>query len=210
MHQTLEITIGFMICRGWTDWTTTCYGYCYTPPTFWCRFCFVLSCQHTVDRFNGVFNEHVNLEEQAALGCVTSTWCKEEIHMSHWHRVWKPSLVLAQCIIETLHRNSKSKYIYCISYTTHHQTPSSIHDERVFRWMQWWIIWSDTHGDVEGSDLPQFVGSKSTFQRGQFQHPPDLAYGPRSALKSGLLEWEQTSRAREHRSNVHWDFGSMT
>ena len=65
--------------------------HCYTPPTFWCRFCFVLSCQHTVDRFNGVFNEHVNLEEQAALGCVTSTWCKEEIHMSHID-IWFESL----------------------------------------------------------------------------------------------------------------------
>ena len=42
---------------------------------------------------------------------------------------------------------------------------------------------------------------------GQFQH--DLAYG-RSALKSGLLEWEQTSRAGEHRGskNLGWGFGN--
>ena len=81
---------------------------------------------------------------------------KKYIHMSHRHMVWKPSLALAQCIIQTVHRNSKSKYIYCMLYTTHYQMPSSIRDEHVPRWMQWWITWSDTRGDVEGSDLVFF------------------------------------------------------
>ena len=110
----MEITIGFMICRGWTDWTTTCYGYTVPHlPLF--GVVFALCCRAST-RWIGLMASSM------------STWTlKSRQPLVVWHQlgakkkytchiVWKPSLALAQCIIETLHSNSKSKYIYCILY----------------------------------------------------------------------------------------------